>query len=482
MRRIILILLTVTVILSAFPIQTVEAQGTSYTVQSGDNLSRIARKFGVTVEAIQKANNLSGTVIFIGQVLIIPNGASGAVTTTTTPPTTVTATPSSAGSGSAIYVVKRGDNLSRIARSFNTTVLAIQKANKLTGVTIFVGQVLLIPDASGNVSGTTSTPTPSTTTTTTTGGAAVNHLGTERVVLADYMMWYDPSTFDGNKTWDVPSAGAYNSDDFGTIQRHVAQAQQACLDGFTPHWYGPQDSRTTNNFNQLLRASAGTNLRHAIVIQTNIVPGATEQMIIEAIKYVMNNWTSNANYLKLGGKPLIIFTDMPRPWGSDAAALAAWTRIRAAADPSRSTIWMAEGLVTTFNPLFDGLYAYRIDHRDFPQSWLKQSRWSSALRSVERSSNTPLYFADTIAAGFDDTKSVNAPGDLRSDAPHFARDRRSGQYYRDTFSVVTKTGGDFLFVKSFNEWIEGTEIEPGRSYGDLYLNLTCELGNRYRGK
>ncbi|MBI4630704.1 MAG: glycoside hydrolase family 99-like domain-containing protein [Chloroflexi bacterium] len=77
---------------------------------------------------------------------------------------------------------------------------------------------------------------------------------------------------------------------------------------------------------------------------------------------------------------------------------------------------------------------------------------------------------------------MNAPGDLRSDAPHFARDRRSGQYYRDTFSVVTKTGGDFLFVKSFNEWIEGTEIEPGRSYGDLYLNLTCELGNRYRGK
>jgi LysM repeat protein len=484
MRRIILVLLTLTIILSVLPIQTVEAQGTSYTVQSGDNLSRIARKFGVTVEAIQKANNLSGTVIFIGQVLIIPSGASGGGTITTTPSTTVpqgdsmTATPSSAGSGSATYVVKRGDNLSRIARSFNTTVLAIQKANKLTGVTIFVGQVLLIPDASGNVSRATSTPAPSTT----TSGAAVNHLGTERVVIADYMMWYDPSTFDGNKTWDVPSAGAYNSDDFGTIQRHVSQAQQACLDGLTPHWYGPQDSRTTNNFNKLLQASAGTNLRHAIVIQTNIVPGATEQMIIEAIKHVMNNWTGNANYLKLGGKPLIIFTDMPRPWGSDAAAKAGWTRIRAATDPNRTTIWMAEGLATTFNPLFDGLYAYRIDHRDFPQSWLKQSRWSSALRSVERSSNTPLYFADTIAAGFDDTKSVNAPGDLRSDAPHFVRDRRNGQYYRDTFSVVGQTGGDFLFVKSFNEWIEGTQIEPGKTYGDLYLSLTCELANRYKGK
>jgi LysM repeat protein len=480
MRRTILIFLALAFVFSLFPVQTVEAQGTSYTVQSGDNLSRIARKFGVTVEAIQKANNLSGTVIFIGQVLIIPNAASGAVTTTTTPSTTVTATPSSTASGSTTYIVKRGDNLSRIARSFNTTVLAIQKANKMTGVTIFVGQVLIIPGAGGSVTGATSTPTPSTTTT--TSSAAVNHLGTERVVIADYMMWYDTSTFDGNKTWDVPSAGAYNSDDFGTIQRHVSQAQQACLDGFTPHWYGPQDSRTTNNFNKLLQASGGTNLRHAIVIQTNIVPGATEQMIIDAIKHVMNNWTGSANYLKLGGKPVIIFTDMPRPWGSDSAALAGWTRIRAAADPNRTTIWMAEGLVTTFNPLFDGLYAYRIDHRDFPQSWLKQSRWASALRSVERTSGTPLYFADTIAAGFDDTKSVNAPGDLRSDAPHFSRDRRGGQYYRDTFSVVGQTGGDFLFVKSFNEWIEGTQIEPGKSYGDLYLSLTCELANKYRGK
>ena len=244
MRRIILIFLTLTIVLSAFPIQTVEAQGTSYTVQSGDNLSRIARKFGVTVEGIQKANNLTGTVIFIGQVLIFPSGASGTVTTTTTPSTTVTAlqtaSPSSAGSGSATYVVKRGDNLSRIARSFNTTVVAIQKANKMTGATIYVGQVLIIPDASGNVSGAASTPTPSTTTT--ASGAAVNHLGTERVVIADYMIWYDTSTFDGNKTWDVPSAGAYNSDNFGTIQRHVSQAQQACLDGFTPHWYGPHNS------------------------------------------------------------------------------------------------------------------------------------------------------------------------------------------------------------------------------------------------
>jgi len=60
-----------------------------------------------------------------------------------------------------------------------------------------------------------------------------------------------------------------------------------------------------------------------------------------------------------------------------------------------------------------------------------------------------LYFADTIAPGFDDTRSVNLGGDLRTSAPHFARDRRDGGYFADTFAVTSRTGGDFLFVKSF---------------------------------
>jgi hypothetical protein len=316
-------------------------------------------------------------------------------------------------------------------------------------------------------------------------GPGVNHLGTEKVVLADYIMWYDHNTFDGSKTFDVPAAGGYNSGDYGVIQRHVAQAQQACVNGFAAHWYGPGEGVTTNNFNQLLNASAGTGLRHVVVVQTNILPGASEQSLIDAVRHVMNNWAGSPNYLKLGGRPVIFFTDMPRPWGSEAAAVAGWARVRAAVDPGHTSIWMAEGLSTAYNPLFDGLYVYRIDHRDFPDSWLKQPRWAAGVRSMEARGGLPLgglYFADTIAPGFDDTRSVNIAGDLRSGAPHFARDRRNGGYFADTFAATAQTGGDFMLVKSFNEWVEGTAIEPGRSFGDTYLNLTCGYANAYRSR
>lgn len=44
----------------------------TYKVIPGDNLTRIARKFGVTIAALKSANNLSGDVIRVDQVLVIP--------------------------------------------------------------------------------------------------------------------------------------------------------------------------------------------------------------------------------------------------------------------------------------------------------------------------------------------------------------------------------------------------------------------------
>jgi LysM repeat protein len=455
----------------------------TYIVQPGDSLYRIAARQGVDFNALMAANGFTSAkiIIYPGEVLNLPGGG-----------VPVVAPGASAPGGS--YTVQPGDSLYRIAARQNVDFNDLLAVNNFTGqvdkVILYPGQVLNLPGGAAASESTSNaapagTPPAPVQAPQSSGTPGLNHLGTARVVIADYMMWYDSSIFNGNNTWELPSAGAYNSGDYATIQRQVAEAQQACLDGFAAHWYGPADGTTTGNFNQLLRASSGTNLQHALVIQTNILGDATEQSISAAIRYALDNWAYGPNYLRLGGRPVLIFTDMNRPWGSDGAAAAGWARIRAAVDPQHNSIWMAEGLSTVFNPLFDGLYVYRIDHRDYPQSWLKQPRWAAALRAVESQGNLPLgglYFADTIAAGFDDTRSVNLSGDLRSSAPHFARDRQGGAYYADTFAVTSQTGGDFMFVKSFNEWIEGTEIEPGTSYGDAYLNQTCQFANEYRSR
>lgn len=109
---------------------------TSYTVQPGDTLSAIARRFNSSVAAIAQANNIvNPNLIYVGQQLIIPGGG-GAPAPAPQP------VPQPAG----VYVVKPGDTLSRIAVMHGVTVSALAVANGLTNLNlIYVGQVLLIP-------------------------------------------------------------------------------------------------------------------------------------------------------------------------------------------------------------------------------------------------------------------------------------------------------------------------------------------------
>jgi LysM repeat protein len=51
------------------------AEGDVYTVVAGDSLSVIAHRFGTTVNALRKANGLSGDKIIVGQKLAIPGAA-----------------------------------------------------------------------------------------------------------------------------------------------------------------------------------------------------------------------------------------------------------------------------------------------------------------------------------------------------------------------------------------------------------------------
>lgn len=94
-----------------------------YIVKPGDSLWLIARRYGTTVSAIQRQNNLTGDLIRVGQVLTIP----------------VSGTPSYIE-----YTVKAGDSLWRIAQQYNTTVQALMNLNGLTSDLLMIGQVLKV--------------------------------------------------------------------------------------------------------------------------------------------------------------------------------------------------------------------------------------------------------------------------------------------------------------------------------------------------
>lgn len=106
----------------------------NYVVKSGDSLIKIARAFGTTADALRALNNLKTDVLQIGQTLIIQGSGSTSTSTGTT----------SAASGST-YVVKPGDNLSRIARNLGVSLDALIAKNNITNTVIQPGQVLVVP-------------------------------------------------------------------------------------------------------------------------------------------------------------------------------------------------------------------------------------------------------------------------------------------------------------------------------------------------
>lgn len=77
-----------------------------YTIQSGDSLSAVAGRFGTTVDAIMKANELTdANVIFVGQRLIIPVASSGTGAAAPEGNAAPTAAPLSTGEGIVIRIV-----------------------------------------------------------------------------------------------------------------------------------------------------------------------------------------------------------------------------------------------------------------------------------------------------------------------------------------------------------------------------------------
>jgi len=116
-----------------------------HTVVAGDTVWDLARRYGTTVSAIIKANNLgSGAVIRVGQTLTI-DGASGGTGggSNASGATTVAST---TASGATSHTVASGDTVWDLARRYGVSVAAITRANDLDArATIRVGQKLSIP-------------------------------------------------------------------------------------------------------------------------------------------------------------------------------------------------------------------------------------------------------------------------------------------------------------------------------------------------
>jgi murein DD-endopeptidase MepM/ murein hydrolase activator NlpD len=129
----------------ATPVTT--ASSPRVTVQSGDTLSSLSRRYGVSIDAIQNANNLADARLRQGQVLVIPGGKGAANPAPAVGPRVATAT-SELRPGERVYTVQPGDTPTSIAQKVGSDERAIMVRNDGRGDSLQIGQKLVIPAAS----------------------------------------------------------------------------------------------------------------------------------------------------------------------------------------------------------------------------------------------------------------------------------------------------------------------------------------------
>ncbi|MGX9133335.1 LysM peptidoglycan-binding domain-containing protein [Rummeliibacillus sp. JY-2-4R] len=121
---------------------TASAATNTYTVKSGDTLSKIGAKYHTSYKNIMSWNNLKSSTIKVGQKLKIKSSKTASKTTTTTTST---------------YTVKSGDTLSGIAKKYGVSYKTLMSWNNLKSTNIRVGQKLKVKGSTKKVSNSVST-------------------------------------------------------------------------------------------------------------------------------------------------------------------------------------------------------------------------------------------------------------------------------------------------------------------------------------
>ena len=303
-------------------------------------------------------------------------------------------------------------------------------------------------------------------------------------VLAFYYGWYGGPPRD--KTWvhwqgvntaagtianapHYPASGPYSSLDTATIARHVAQAADNGITGLIASWWGRED-RTNQQLTMLLKAATARKLKVTAYIEQATSPDA----LVADILYIHQRHMHNAAWLRLNGKPVIfLFDRVLQTIGLDGWK-AAQAKVEKAAPGAIVFAGTANSLdeIIARKPLFDILHIYSLQfeaskHGDddgwrqsFYENWVKAQGGLKATTA-------------TVMPGFDDSH-------LPDREKPVTMERGDGSPYARLWQAAIAARPDWVLIVSFNEWHEGSEIEPSRQSGDRELVMTRGLSKIFR--
>lgn len=312
-----------------------------------------------------------------------------------------------------------------------------------------------------------------------------------RAVPADVRqhLRHDPEQFVGpgrraNYSAYYPTLGLYDCLDPRTLEQHARWAVEAALDGFLWDYMlvgedNPDRDKPLADtiYDRSMRAMLDVLERLAAPLQ--LCPlydsygwyGYPVEKIADHLCYLLETYCGHPGALHFDGRLVVfLYNTFGRHTVSD------WCRIRdlLTTRGSASRLFLVAGELEHRVPdfhvpgLFDGFTQYNYS----PDEWCPRgvARICAFHRELARR-NGARFWTVPVGPGFDG-RAWHHPGRVVT--------RGMGRLYESMWQQAIDEQPSFVVICSFNEWGEGTQIEPCLEYDDLYLRLTAKWARAFR--
>lgn len=304
--------------------------------------------------------------------------------------------------------------------------------------------------------------------------------GASPQVLAFYYGWYgnpqvsaqwrhwkniDPVNKRIENATDCPAWGAYDSHDPVVVNRQVETARAAGITGFIASWWG-RDSFEDHGMPMLL-AAAGKHKLTVSAYYEKIAGDDTASRIksaVDDIDYLLTRYGSDKTWLRAGGKPVLFVYGRALHELSPADWQVVMSQVRR--DNPGGVVLIADSLDPGFDATFDGTSTYNITGQTQHKSPPEIRAWAHAAYPKMVAAAGPGKISTvTVIPGYDDRNTGRPP-------PRPVTERWGGETYRALWQEAITAAPDYVLITSWNEWHEGSELEPSVEYGSRILDET----------
>ncbi|MBI1972245.1 MAG: hypothetical protein HYS53_03000 [Candidatus Aenigmarchaeota archaeon] len=298
---------------------------------------------------------------------------------------------------------------------------------------------------------------------------------------------HDPRKFTGDNKRDTASAdypliGPYRSEDPELMRYHARLAKSMGIDALVVDWYTYKDTKNTDlaymdrNFSKMMDVAEQESYQLSVIMEPKIhfngwIKHASREESVEAVKddfrYVLKNYSKRKSFFKHDGLPVLFVYDTIRLTPSEWSSLVGDME-------NEGHHFVLVGDIT--DPDYLGSFSSLYEWPNYEGVTKEGASYHN--RVLDNLNRTTEGRADVVTSaavwpGFNDTGVWGWGGGPRvigGDA----------NFYNTTWDAALSNKSKWTVIATFNDWNEGTQIEPSLERGFEYLDITIRNISRLK--